>query len=489
MEPDLPRRAWELGLPQWPVSNVVVSPRLVSALGTVAAAGGGVLIGLVAVTFGPVPAAGLLGAMVAGVVIACDARAGLWVVLAVAALLPFAVVPVKVVLTPALLETASAAVLGVWILSSLLQRDRMLPVPHVAGLWVAVLLVVTLFAFVLGVGRGYTTQTYHDYLKFVLGLLLFFVVWSTTQTLDDARRLLTVLLVVSGLAALLGLLLYAAGPQVTFVALARLIPYGYPSERIVRYIEDDPAKPMRLTSTSVDPNSFAGLLAMVLVLAVVQGVARRPVVPRWLSLGMAAVVAPALLLTYSRAGWLGAATGIAAAAVLRYRWVLVPSAVVLASALALGLGRVFVQRLWVGFTLQDPATQMRLEEYRTALAIIREYPLFGVGFGEAPTVTLWTGVSSIYLTVAERMGLLGLAAFLLAVGSIALAGLRAWRARPNEPIGDLLLALVCAQAAALLIGLFDHYFFNISFPHMTTFFWTIHASILAVSQQARCLKP
>ena len=484
MKVELSPRPWAIRLPCWPVASTPTSPRVVRALGMVAALGGGALIGLVTATLGPFAACGLLAALVAGVAIASDTRAGLWVVLAIVALLPFAVVPVKVVLTPAVLETVSAAVIGVWLLSSLLHRDRLLPLPHVASLWVVLLLVVTLFAFVLGIGRGYTTQTYHDYLKFVLGVLLFYVVWSTTQQLDDARRLLTVLLAVTGLAAVIGLGLYVAGPEVTLAALARLIPYGYPSERIVRYIEDDPTKPMRLTSTSVDPNSFAGLLAVVLVVAVVQGIARWPVVPRWLSLGTAAVVAPALLLTYSRAGWLGAAVGVGLAAVLRYRWVLVPGAAALASALALGLGRVFFERLWLGFTLQDPATRMRLDEYRNALLIIREYPLFGVGFGDAPTVSLWTGVSSIYLTVAERMGLLGLATFFLAVGSIALAGLRAWQARATEPLGDLLLALGCAQAAALFIGLFDHYFFNIRFPHMATLFWTIHAAILAVSQQA-----
>lgn len=480
---ELPRRPWEISLPAWPASTVPAPRWLVTALGVVGAVAGGALIGVVAATLGPIPAAGLLGAVVAGIAIASDARAGLWVVLAISTLLPFAVIPVKVVLTPSLLETASAAVLAVWLLSLLLRRDQVLP-SHVAGLWVALLVVVTLFAFVLGLGRGYTTQTYHDYMKFIFGVLLFYVVWSTTRALGDACRLLTVLLAATGLAALVGLALYAAGPRITLLALARLIPYGYPSARIVRYIEDDPAKPMRLTSTSVDPNSFAGLLAVVLVLAVVQGIAQRPLLPRWLCWGVAAVVAPALLLTYSRAGWLGAAAGIGLAAVLRYRWMLLPGIGALASALTLGLGQVFFQRLWLGFTLQDPATRMRLEEYRTALAIIREYPLFGVGFGEAPTLALWTGVSSIYLTIAERMGLLGLAAFLLAVGSITLVGLRAWHQTADQPAGDLLLALMGAQSAALFIGLFDHYFFNISFPHMATIFWTVHALILAVSQRA-----
>lgn len=480
-------RPWDVRVPEWPASVVTVSPRCLGVLSMSGAAMGGALLGLAIATLGPLPAAALFVGVVVAVAIASDARAGVWVVLAVAALLPYAVIPVKVVLTPAVLEVTTAAVLVVWVITSLLRRDWALP-SHVAGLWVALLLLLVLFAFILGIGRGYTTQTYHDTFKFVLAVSLFFVVWSTTRTLADARRTLVVLMSAGAAAAALGLTLYAAGAGVTFAVLARLVPYGYPSERIVRYIEDDPAKPMRLTSTSVDPNSFAGVLAVVLVIAVVQGVARRPVVPRWLSWGTAAVVAPALLLTYSRAGWLGAAAGIGLAAVLRYRWMLLPGVVGLAVAIFLGVGEGFLHRLWLGFTLQDPATRMRLDEYRTALAIVREYPLFGVGFGEAPTIELWTGVSSIYLTVAERMGLLGLAAFLLAVGAIALAGYRAWRMTAAEPIGDLLLALGGAQCAALVIGLFDHYFFNISFPHMASVFWVLHASMLAVSEIARSVR-
>jgi len=127
---------------------------------------------------------------------------------------------------------------------------------------------------------------------------------------------------------------------------------------------------------------------------------------------------------------------------------------------------------------------MRLEEYRTALAILREYPAFGVGFGQAPTVELWTGVSSIYLLVAERMGLLGLGTFLLVVIGILGIGWRALRQAGWDERSDLLLAWLGAQGAALLIGLFDHYYVNISFPHMVAIFWFTHVMVLGLARRA-----
>jgi len=59
------------------------------------------------------------------------------------------------------------------------------------------------------------------------------------------------------------------------------------------------------------------------------------------------------------------------------------------------------------FTGSDRATQMRLGEYKDALILIARYPLFGVGFGSSPDIDTYIGVSSVYLLMAEEMGLLG----------------------------------------------------------------------------------
>lgn len=476
--------AGEHRLPVWPHATIYgLPPGLTSAAGVAVALLGAVTLATITVRFGPIPATAALGALVVAAAIAFDVRAGLWVVLAVAALLPYAVIPVKVVITPPILELAGLGVLGVWLLRLFLRRDVVIP-PHPVLLGLIVFLAVTLFAFVLGIGRGYTTQTYHDYTKFLVSSSLFFVAWSSLRTLHDFRWMTVIFLGVTSTAALLGLALYAGGPAFTLAVLARLVPYGYPASRIVRFIEDDPTKPMRLTSTSVDPNSFAGLLALAFVIGVAQFVARRPVVPRWLAAGASVVSGLALLLTYSRAGWLGAAFGVGVVAIVRYRWLLLPGGMGLVGAIAFGIGEGFFQRLWQGFTLQDRATQMRLEEYRTALAILREYPAFGVGFGQAPTVELWTGVSSIYLLVAERMGLLGLGTFLLVVIGILGIGWRALRQAGWDERSDLLLAWLGAQGAALLIGLFDHYYVNISFPHMVAIFWFTHVMVLGLARRA-----
>lgn len=441
---------------------------------------GGAALGWLTVAQGPVAGAVILIGLAGAVVVLSDVRAALWTVIGVVTLLPFGVIPVRVGLTLTLFETAALAAIAIWLLRIFLRRDERVATAGSAA-WIALLLVGTLFAFLLGIGRGYTTETFHNYGKFVLAIALVYVVWNTIRSLDDARRLLTVILLGGASASLIGVALQLGGPGVTMAVLSRLIPFGYPSSRIVRYIEDDPAKAMRLVSTSVDPNSFGGLLAVVFVLAGSQVIAHHRVIPRWVSLPTVALTGAAMLLTQSRGAWVGAAAGLALVAILRYRRLLIPMALGAAAIPVLGIGAHFIDRFAQAVRLEDPATKLRLSEYQNAFEIIRQHPLFGVGFGQAPSVELQTGVSSIYLTIAEQTGLLGAALFVLAVGSVLLTGFRFWRGRRDSPEGDLSLTLLAALGSALTVGLVDHYFFNISFPHMAALFWILSGLVLALA--------
>lgn len=447
---------------------------------------GGLLLGLVggvAVTrLGPLlPLLALIGAVGAALVLV-DPRWGLLGALGVITLLPFGTLPFKVGLTPTLLECALVLTWLVFALRLLLHRDELLLLTALDGPLV-LFLIVTLFAFVLGVGRGYTTQTIHDYGKMILSISLFFLVINLIRSRLDFALALNGLCLLGAAAATLGVALWALGRRAEPI-LARLAIVGYPTGKIIRFIEDDPAKAIRATGTGVDPNSFAGLLMVVLVLLVAQFAARHPLVPRFVTIPAGPPVALCLLLTQSRAAWLGAAAGIALVALLRYRWLLPPLALALPAALVLGVGRGFIQRFVLGLRLQDPATKLRLAEYQNALAIIREHPLFGVGFGAAPSIDLQTGVSSVYLTIAERAGLLGLAVYLAVLVVLGLR-LRPALLGPAARDGaetEATLALAGALAAALVAGVLDHYFFNIVFSHMVALFWGLAALALVAAR-------
>jgi O-antigen ligase len=457
--------------------------------GPVPVALGGVLLGLVGglavARLGPLfPLLLLIGGVGAALVLT-EPRWGLLGILGIVTLLPFGTLPFKLGLTPTLLECALGLTWLVFALRLFLRREeRLLPTALDGPL--AFFLIITLFAFVLGLSGSYTTTTIHDYVKMLLAISLFFLITNLLRTPGDLRIALIALTALGAAAAALGLALWALGTRAEPL-LARLAIVGYPTGKIIRHLEDNPAKAIRATGTGVDPNSFAGLLMVVLVLAIGQFAARRSLVPRTIAAPAIPVLGLCLLLTQSRASWVGAAAGVGLLAILRYRRLLPPIVLAVPLVLALGIGRSFVERFVLGIRLQDPATQLRLAEYRNALAIIREHPLFGVGFGAAPSIDLQAGVSSVYLTLAERVGLLGLALYVLLLVIIGLQlrpALFAGYARATAA-GEAAVALAGALLAGIVAGTLDHYFFNITFPHMVALFWGLAGLALAAARLAR----
>lgn len=440
--------------------------------------------GLAVARLGPLLPLLLLIAALGATLILVEPRWGLLGTLGIITLLPFGTLPFKVGLTPTLIECALGLTWLVFVLRLFLQRDeRLLPTALDGPL--VFFLVITLFAFILGLGGGYTTQIAHDYVKMVLSISLFFLITNLLRTREDLRRALNALAILGAGAAVLGIGLWALGARAATL-LGRLAIVGYPTGKIIRYLEDNPAKAIRATGTSVDPNSFAGLLMVVLVLVIAQFAAQRALVPRLITAPAIPLLSLCLLLTQSRASWVGAAAGIALIAILRYRRLLPPIVLAIPLVLALGIGRSFIERFVLGIRLQDPATQLRLAEYRNALAIIREHPIFGVGFGAAPSIDLQTGVSSVYLTLAERAGLLGLTLYLLLLVIVAL------QLRPiifgvavrDSAQGEATLALAGSLTAAIVAGVLDHYFFNITFAHMVALFWGLVGLALVAARLA-----
>jgi hypothetical protein len=441
-----------------------------------------VLLGLAggaAVAFGPFWAAFVaLAALAAGYAMLVNAGVGLAAVFFLAAILPFGTLPFKAVVTPSFLELALIALMAVWLFRLLARPEEPLEITPL-GLPIVGFLGLTLFSFLLGSGGSPDSLTLHNYFKFLLGVLFFFSVVNCLRTSGQAAWALRLLMIGGALSALLGLILYALPDRTAFQALVALGRIGYPvSGRVLRYVEDDPGGIERAIGLSVDPNSYGGMLALVGALAITQAVAERPALPRKLLFAMAGAIALTVLLTASRAAIGGLAVGVIYAAALRYRrlWWAVLGAGLLALVLyvGFGVGDAFVERLVQGAQFRDQANQMRLNEFRNAIEIIQRYPVFGIGFAQAPDIDLGAGVSSIYLALAERVGLVGLFGFLAIVAAFFIRGWRALQAAlrtRDVELGGRLIGLQAAVAAALAVGLLDHYFFNIEFSHMVALFW------------------
>jgi hypothetical protein len=431
----------------------------------------GVAWGAMVGTLGAVIAAALLVAAIGGVLMLRSTQWGFVVLLGVIALLPFGALPIGIGFSPTFLDLAMLVIFVVWVARVMTGRQREFVATPLA-LPVAVFLLVAVAAFVAGLSHSHPTlNAVRRFAELLLGVALFYVVVNSVHRRSDLEQIGVAVILLGTLEALVGISLYHIPSEWAIRILSALGRFNYPTGwGVLRFINDDPALPMRATSTSIDPNVLGGLMILVGVMTACQLVARKPILRRWLLVGCLGAVSLCLYLTYSRGSLAGLVAGLLLLGLLRYRGLLLLLVATGIIILLLPQSQPYIQYFVGGLRGLDRSTQMRLGEYKDALILIGRYPWIGVGFAGAPDIDLYIGVSSLYLLIAEQMGLLGLASFLLALGAGALYVVRVWRNMgPLSPYEPLLLAFVAALAGGLVAGMLDHYFF--SYPHGVTLFW------------------
>jgi polysaccharide biosynthesis protein PslJ len=435
-------------------------------------AGGALLIALFIGVFGPLIALALAAAIIGGTLILADTHWGFVALAAVVFGLPFASLPVDIGFKPTFLDVALGALFFVWLFKLVTGQEReFLATP--LGLLVGLFMLMALFSFAYGLTHSAANSfLIRRFAEILIGIGLFFVAVNTVRTQAELVWVTRWLLLAGWGCAAMAVIFYLIPQEATVWVLDRLARFDYPGGAgALRFIEDDPAGTMRAIGTAVDPNVLGGMMILAAGLVLPQLFTPAPIFPRWLTLIGLLITVVALYLTYSRSALLGLVTVVGLLAALKYRRLLWLG---LAGALLLFLlpqTQEYVARLMAGLAGEDLATQMRFGEYKDALILIERYPLFGVGFTGTPDIDIYLGVSMLYLTIAENMGLIGLGIFLLTMIGFFLLWVRAWQAGPRPAREAILLGYGGATLGALVSGIFDHYWFNMTYPHMTVLFW------------------
>ncbi|TMC51742.1 MAG: hypothetical protein E6J26_09550 [Chloroflexi bacterium] len=423
---------------------------------------------------------GVLGAAA----LARDTQWGLYGVMAVIMLLPFAAVPLNLGFSPTFLDLATLLLVAVWFAQTATGRARTWT-STALDLPLILFLALAFFSFIVGLSfAGLTVMVLRHFVEIVMAVSLYFIVVNVLVERLDLERAARVLIVLGFAAAAIGIALYVMPESQAVRLLSLLRVFNYPAgDGVLRYIEDNPDLPKRATSTALDPNVLGGMMILLSALTAAQLFTLKRLFRREWIVVMLATMSLCLLLTFSRGSLLGTAV---AMVFLVFMWLtrrftpIVAALITLASAALaalLGFGLLstlpltqpYAQHLIEGFLGQDQATLMRFGEYKDALNLITRYPWFGIGFAGVPDIDLYIGVSSVYLLMAEEMGLVGLGAFVLIMLIFFANGWLAFRGTGKaDPI---LLGALAGVLGALVGGLFDHYFFNLDFPHSVTLFW------------------
>jgi O-antigen ligase len=444
---------------------------------------------------GPLITAALAMGVVGGLLMLRSTQFGFVALIGVVCLLPFAALPVKIGFTPTFLNLVLAVLFAVWLarLTAPLPPNpggETVLLPPVLGgrggragqkkefvtsplaLPIVIFLFLALVSFVAGLAHASPTpNAVRRFAEIVMGIALFFVTVNCVRTRGELEQLVLIIILGGFGAALIGVVLYFLPQALTVRLLSALRIFNYPAGwGVLRFIEDDPLLPMRAIGTSVDPNILGGLLILVASLTVPQLFTRRPLLKRWLAAAILAVMGLCLVLTFSRGSMAGLGCALALLAVVKYRRLLPVLIIAGLLILLLPQTREYIVHFIEGVQFQDLASQMRLGEYKDAFILISRYPWIGVGFVGAPDIDIYLGVSSLYLLIAEEMGLVGLGVFLVIMVLFFRYTWRSWKSMKHDPcLEAILLGLQTAVVGGLVGGILDHYLF--SFPHAVALFW------------------
>lgn len=443
----------------------------VASLGGVIVAGALTIALFIGIT-GPVLALAAAIALVGGSLIILDTHWGFVALAGVVFALPFASLPFSIGFKPTLLDVALGALFFVWIVKLAIGQERRFTASPL-GVPISLFVLIAVFSFVFGMTHSSASSFFiRRFAEIVLGISLFFVAVNSVRTESEMVWIVRWLMLAAWASAAIAVAFYVLPQAWTVAILDRLARFDYPGGYgALRFIEDDPNGTMRAIGTAVDPNVLGGMMILAAGLLAPQLFAAERLYSRWLTAVMVGTVALALYLTYSRSALLGLASVVAFLAALKYRRLLWIGGIGALLLLLLPQTQAYVARLVDGLAGQDLATQMRFGEYGDALTLIGRYPLFGVGFTGVPDIDLYLGVSMLYLILAENMGIVGLALFVwIMIGFFTLL-MRGWRGGFSRRMEPIALGLTGAVLGALVSGIFDHYWFNITYPHMTVLLW------------------
>lgn len=307
------------------------------------------------------------------------------------------------------------------------------------GLWLPFLLFVgaTALAVIASPAMGDSLRTLAFFLTAFLACLLLYGTLHSYQTVER----------------LLFFMVLAVGISAVYAVIQRVM--GVAQDASLTDLTLNPDMPGRVTGTLGNPNNYAEFLMLFLPFVFAYATSRAKVLPRLLGFGALLLGVVALILTYSRSGWIAFAVAILVYVTL-YNWRLLPF-VVLAAIFAVPLlpTSVLNRILTIG-NLADSSSSYRIDIWTGSLRMLRDgYWFAGTGLGSGAFTSVYpayaVGASRIaphthmqFMEMLAETGILGLTSILwLSVSLVRRTAISIRRADKR------LKSVLCAAAASI----------------------------------------
>ncbi|MGZ5234451.1 MAG: hypothetical protein ACXWC3_30950, partial [Burkholderiales bacterium] len=171
-----------------------------------------------------------IAAVAATMLILSNIEYGLYALIGVATLLPFASIPINLGFNPTFLDVALILLLMMWPARILTRQDETSFRMTALGPPLLSFLVLAVFSFIIGMSHaGIEIPILRHFAEILLAILLYFVVVNIVRTRERLERVVCVLIIAGGVSAVLGILFYLLPADLTIRALSTLRVFNYPT--------------------------------------------------------------------------------------------------------------------------------------------------------------------------------------------------------------------------------------------------------------------
>lgn len=246
--------------------------------------------------------------------------------------------------------------------------------------------------------------------------------------------------------------------------------------------------PGRVYSFYDNSNAYASILVLLVPVGIALLFGAKHKRYRVIGLISAVFGVLALVMTYSRACWLGL---IAAAVVFVFLWKrkLLPVFIVIGIAAIPFLPSSILNRFLTIFNSNDSSISSRVPIYQAAVRLVKLRPVTGAGLGTAAVQTA-VGAYGVYegsfdfvhshntfLQVWLETGLLGIVAFIASMyHSLKMGAKAVFRSNSSKSVRMIIVGTVSGLAGSMVCGLADYLW---SYPRVMLIFWFAVALLLA----------
>lgn len=368
---------------------------------------------------------------------------------------------------------------------------NILPIPIVSSLWDEALLVlligicawrafevdrplpamrVPLLAFTI-MGLAYFVFNMHHFFVNIEGfravfqyMLAFFVGFYFLQNEWDARKALTLFIIVAGAVGLYGVYQYIIGVEV---------PQSW----------TDASENVRTRSFSIvqSPNVLGSYMVLSIPIAFGLALTSKGKI-RLLFIAIAFVMLAALMFTGSRGAWIAFAGAVGLIFMFFDRRIFIVFIIVtLLAAFFVPQVSSRLSNLFSSTYMEKSSQDGRLYRWTNAYDIMRNQPLFGIGLGRYGGAVGernfgTTYVDSYYFKTLAEVGLVGLSLYVWLMFSLLRGGYRIWMHVRGRPEFYLYGGILAGLIGVVLHNGFENIF---EVPFMSTFFWLMTGFLLS----------